>query len=60
MGRKLKNLPEYVTPAGSDYNPSDHLTKSAAQKVINYHTNRVDFSKSITGIVGPGDYLKDK
>lgn len=60
MGRKLKELTEFITPAGSDYNPVDLLTKPTAQRVINYHTMRVDFSRSITGKVGPGDYLADK
>ena len=60
MGRKLKELTEFITPAGSDYNPVDLLTKPTAQRVINYHTMRVDFSRSITGKVGPGDYLGDK
>lgn len=60
MGHKLKKFTEFVTPAGSNYNPVDHLTKPLAQRVINYHTSRVDFSKSITGNVGPGDYLQDK
>lgn len=60
MGRKLKDLPEFITPAGSDYTPIEYLTKPAPQRVINYDTNRVDFSKSITGVVGPGDYDVNK
>jgi hypothetical protein len=60
MGRKLKDLTEFVTPAGSNYDPVDLLTKPNPQRVINYHTDRVDFSRSITGKVGPGDYLFDK
>lgn len=56
MGHKLKKLTQDITPAGSNYNPVIYLTKPAAQRVINYATNRSDFSKSITGNVGPGDY----
>ncbi len=56
MGRKIKNLPEFITPAGNDYDPIDYLTKTTPQRVINYDTNRTNFSKSITGEVGPGDY----
>lgn len=60
MGRKLKKIPDFVTPAGSNYEPVDLLTKPNPQRVINFDANRTDFSKSITGNVGPGDYIKDK
>lgn len=49
MGRKLKEPTQFITPAGSNYEPIDYLTKPNAQRVINYATNRCDFSKSITG-----------
>lgn len=56
MGRKLKDLQKFITPGADEYYPTDDLTKPAAQRVINYETNRTNFSKSITGQIGPGDY----
>lgn len=35
MGRKLKKLSEDITPAASNYNPIDYLTKPTSQRVIN-------------------------
>lgn len=36
MGRKIKK-PEFdLTPAASDYNPIDYLTKPNNQRVINF------------------------
>lgn len=60
MGRKLKEQQQFITPAGNDYKPNDVLTKPNPQRVINYDTMRSDFSKSITGNVGPGDYEIEK
>lgn len=56
MSLKLKKLTEFVNPAPSAYDPKEILTKPTSQRPINYHSDRVDFSKSITGRVGPGVY----
>lgn len=49
-----------MTPAANDYNPIDNLTKPNSQKAISYQTQRVDFSKSVTGSIGPGKYETDR
>lgn len=57
MAIKLKKLTEFVNPAPTAYEPNDILTKPAPQRPINYYSDRIDFSKSITGgKVGPGKY----
>ena len=56
MGRKIKDLPQFITPGADEYQPKEDLTRPSPQRVINYRTNRTDFSKSITGPIGPGGY----
>lgn len=56
MALKLKKLTEFVNPAPSAYNPKEDLTRPASQRPINLYSDRTDFSKSITGRLGPGIY----
>ena len=56
MGKKIKDLTQFITPGADNYNPTDDLTKATPQRVINYKTDRTDFSKSVTGQIGPGVY----
>ena len=56
MGKKIKDLTQFITPGADNYQPKENLTKPSAQRTINYYTNRTDFSKSITGPIGPGVY----
>lgn len=57
MAIKLKKMTEFVNPAPTSYEPKDILTKPVSQRPINYNSDRIDFSKSITGgKVGPGKY----
>ena len=57
MAFKLKKLADFVNPSPSDYDPNTTFTKPTSQRVINYDSNRADFSKSITGArIGPGLY----
>lgn len=57
MAIKLKKLTEFVNPAPTAYEPKDNLTKPTQQRPINYYSDRIDFSKSVTGgKVGPGKY----
>lgn len=56
MGKKIKDLTKFVTPGADNYRPKDDLTKPNAQRTVSYYTNRTDFSKSITGKIGPGVY----
>lgn len=60
MGHKLKKPVQDITPAGSNYSPMFYVTRPTAQRVINYATNRSDFSKSITRHVGPGEYATSR
>lgn len=60
MGRKIKDIPDFVTPAADNYDPNEVLTKPNPQRTINYQTKRTDFSKSITGAIGPGVYMTEK
>jgi hypothetical protein len=58
MGKKLKKEDEQNTPGSNYYNPNADVVKYSPQRPINFQSNRVDFSKSITGKrVGPGSYL---
>jgi len=57
MALKLKKLAEFSNPSPSAYDPKEDLTRPLSQRPINYHSDRIDFSKSITGTkVGPGVY----
>lgn len=56
MALKLKKLTEFVNPAPSAYSPKENLTRPTSQRPINLNSDRADFSKSITGKVGPGIY----
>ena len=56
MGLKLKKLTEFINPAPSAYDPKEGLTKPRSQYPINSYSVRTDFSKSVTGRVGPGVY----
>ena len=60
MGRKIKDLPQFITPGADEYQPKEDLTRPNPQRVINYNTNRTDFSKSVTGNIGPGVYFSEK
>ena len=60
MGKKIKDLSKFISPGADNYEPTDSLTKPTPQRTINYRKDRTDFSKSITGNVGPGDYEVEK
>ena len=60
MGKKIKDLPQFITPGADNYEPKEDLTRPTPQRTINYQTNRTDFSKSITGAIGPGVYRVEK
>lgn len=49
MGKKLKQDVKFITPAADHYEPKITLLKKSSPSVINYYSNRVDFSKSLTG-----------
>lgn len=42
------------TPAPTDYRPKYHLTTGKARSPIFFRGQRVDFSKTLTGPIGPG------
>jgi hypothetical protein len=44
------------TPSSADYSPKTNITKRKAQSTIVFKSDRVDFSKTITGPIGPGSY----
>lgn len=48
MGLKLKKLAQFVNPSPLEYSPKEDLTRPRAPKSITFHSDRVDFSKSIT------------
>ena len=56
MGRKLRKLSEFIPPGADHYAPNYAFNKHTPQRTINYQTNRCNFSKSVTGNVGPGVY----
>lgn len=45
-----------ATPGSADYSPKINITKRKAQSTIVFKSDRVDFSKTITGPIGPGSY----
>lgn len=57
MGKKIKELTQFVTPSSFNYNPKEDLTRYSPKRVVNCYSDRMDFSKSVTGPkVGPGLY----
>jgi len=60
MGKKLKEAESLVTPAADHYSPNKLFIAQSSPRVVNMYSNRVDFSKSLTGKkVGPGSYRVD-
>ena len=58
MGKKFKVDVKFVTPGADQYQPKEDFTRQSSPRVINFYSNRVDFSKSLTGQkVGPGSYI---
>lgn len=56
MGWKLKKPAQDLTPSAQDYDPNLSLTERRTSEVVNLYSNRVDFSKSATRHIGPGEY----
>ncbi len=57
MGKKLKEDGKFVTPGADHYEPKSDFLKQASPRIVNFYSNRVDFSKSLTGEkIGPGSY----
>lgn len=46
----------FVLPGAGNYDINDGLIKRKAQSSIVFTSDRVDFSKTITGNIGPGHY----
>jgi hypothetical protein len=44
------------TPGANYYKPKDSLTKQRVRSTIVFKGDRIDFSKTITGSIGPGQY----
>jgi hypothetical protein len=60
MGKKIKDMEKFITPSSFSYHPLIDKVKPNSTKIINYESNRFDFSKSSTGIIGPGKYEVNK
>jgi hypothetical protein len=61
MGKKLKEAPKFTTPGADHYSPNKEFIKEKSPRTVNFYSNRVDFSRSLTGKqVGPGSYHFDK
>lgn len=61
MGKKLKQDVKFITPGADHYQPKISFSKQSSPRVINFYSNRVDFSKSLTGEkIGPGSYPVEK
>lgn len=43
-------------PDPAFYKVNDEFTRKKASSTLVLRSNRVDFSKTITGIIGPGEY----
>jgi hypothetical protein len=43
-------------PDAATYKPRDEVTRKKASSTLVLRSHRVDFSKTITGIIGPGEY----
>jgi hypothetical protein len=57
IGKKLKQDMKFITPGADQYQPKEDFTRQSSPRVINFYSNRVDFSKSLTGQkIGPGSY----
>lgn len=56
MGIRHKKIKQFINPSPSNYDPKQTLIRSRSKSPINFNSERYDFSKSITGIIGPGDY----
>lgn len=57
MGKKLKEMAKFVSPGADHYEPKSDYPKQVSPRIINFYSNRVDFSKSLTGEkIGPGSY----
>jgi len=61
MGWKLKKLTQDITPSPHDYELNLSLTERRTSDCLNLYSNRMDFSRSVTKDIGPGQYeLKSK
>jgi len=56
MGWKVKKLTQDITPSAHDYQPNISLTERRTTDALNLYSNRMDFSRSITKQIGPGEY----
>ena len=45
-----------VSPGANHYRPKANITRPNAKSTIVFKSERVDFSKTITGAIGPGQY----
>jgi hypothetical protein len=45
-----------VVPGAAAYHPKDTVTRKKAHSTLMLRSNRVDFSKTFTGAIGPGQY----
>lgn len=60
MGKKIKDIEKLAVPGTGQYDPKYSLAKPNSQRTISYKAYRTDFSKSMTGRVGPGEYETTK
>lgn len=49
-----------VTPGANHYRPKANITRAKAKSTIVFRSDRCDFSKTITGAIGPGQYELQK
>lgn len=50
-------MAKFVSPGADHYEPKTDYSKQVSPRIINFYSNRVDFSKSLTGEkIGPGSY----
>lgn len=56
MGWKLLRLVKNITPSVHDYCPNTALTERKERESLTLIANRTDFSRSMTGRIGPGAY----